>query len=104
MLHPREKIVNITFLVQLFIEPEIHFKMLNLLTNENITFVNSTNEILEFTSNHMLDIRRTKTNVNKTDYHWFTLVTMEINCRNISFNNSGEYSLIVKNGWKIAEL
>ena len=95
--------MNLTFIIQSFILPQVDFVPVNLSTGQRATPNNFSSNILKDTTKDLLNVQLLKAKLNQTDYHYFLKLTMTINCRKITLQNAGVYSIRAWNTAVITE-
>lgn len=95
--------MNLTFIIQSYILPEVSFTSFNLSTDQNATPNNFASDIPKYTTKNLLNTQLLKAKLNQTDYHYFLKVTMKINCQKITLQNAGVYLIRAWNSAAVTE-
>ena len=95
--------MNLTFIIQSFVLPEVSFMPANLSTDQSATSKNFASDIPKHTTKDLLNIQLLKAKLNQTEYHYFLKVTMTINCRKITLQNAGVYLIRAWNTAAVTE-
>ena len=95
--------MNLTFIIQSYILPEVSFMSVNLSTDQNATPNNFASDIPKYTTKNLLNTQLLKAKLNQTDYHYFLKVTMKINCQKITLQNAGVYLIRARNSAAVTE-
>lgn len=95
--------MNLTFIIQSYILPEVSFVSVNLSTDQNATPNNFASDIPKYTTKNLLNTQLLKAKLNQTDYHYFLKVTLKINCQKITLQNAGVYLIRAWNSAAVTE-